>query len=165
MRWFLKWFRAQYAIGHISLCLIVSMILTCVLTIPCLLTSSPMINWLRGRPISSVHLLLNSTWTATQRWESCVLVAEVRWRRLALRCLVHVTRASWQVVLDSWPRCDRELHVFNTASRPILCCRGGSLAGNTVYVDQSVPQRGRRRGSSASGSVEDETVVHRIQLL
>ena len=25
-----------------------------------------------------------------------------RWRRLALRCLVHVTRASWQIVLDSW---------------------------------------------------------------
>ena len=38
----------------------------------------------------------------TQRWESCALVAEVRWRRLALRCLVHVTRASWQIVLDSW---------------------------------------------------------------
>ena len=38
----------------------------------------------------------------TQRWESCALVAEVRWRRLALRCLVHVTRASWQIALDSW---------------------------------------------------------------
>ena len=38
----------------------------------------------------------------TQRWESCALVAEIRWRRLALRCLVHVTRASWQIVLDSW---------------------------------------------------------------
>ena len=38
----------------------------------------------------------------TQRWESCLLVAEVRWRRLALRCLVHVTRASWQIVLDPW---------------------------------------------------------------
>ena len=149
------------------------------------------------------------------------LVAEVRWRKLALRCLVHVTRASWQIVLDSWqqassriaqtecthllkllvhranqwasmdvcdkkrggcgaiinyfhsaasiahkeakakaegeknevttisqraaqivegtyskeseddacPRCDRELHVFNTASGPILRCRGWSLAG------------------------------------
>ena len=38
----------------------------------------------------------------TQRWENCALIAEVRWRRLALRCLVHVTRASWQIVLDSW---------------------------------------------------------------
>ena len=37
----------------------------------------------------------------TQRWENRALVAEVRWRRLALRCLVHVTRASWQIVLDS----------------------------------------------------------------
>ena len=35
----------------------------------------------------------------TQRWESCALVAEVRWRRLALRCLAHVTRASWQIGL------------------------------------------------------------------
>ena len=40
------------------------------------------------------------------------------------------------------PRCDRELHVFNTASGPILRCRGWSLAG--MYVDQSVPRRSRR---------------------
>ena len=157
----------------------------------------------------------------TQRWESRALAAEVRWRRLALRCLVHVTRASWQIVLDSWqqtssriaqtectqlpellihranqwasmdvcdrkrggcgaimnyvhsaasiahkeakarmkgkkkevttisqraaqivegahtkekedvarPRCERELYVFNTASGPILRCRGWTLAG------------------------------------
>ena len=39
----------------------------CVLTIPCLLTSSPMINWLKERPISSVHLLLDSTSKPTQR--------------------------------------------------------------------------------------------------
>ena len=90
------------AIDHISLHLIISMILTCVLTIPCLLTSSPVINWLKERPISSVHLLLDSTWMPTQRWESRALIAEVRWRRLALRCLVQVTRASWQIVLDSW---------------------------------------------------------------
>ena len=43
------------------------MILTCVLTIPCPLTSSPMINWLKERPISSVHLLLDSTWMPTHR--------------------------------------------------------------------------------------------------
>ena len=75
---------AQSAIGHISFRLIISMILTCVLTIPCLLTSSPMISWPKERFISSVHLLLDSTWMPTQRWESCVLVAEVRWRRLAV---------------------------------------------------------------------------------
>ena len=92
----------QSAIGHISLRLIISVILTCVLAILCFRTTAPMINWLKERPISSVHLLLDSTWMSTQRWESCVLVAEVRWRRLALRCLVHVTRASWQIVLDSW---------------------------------------------------------------
>ena len=192
------------------------MILTCVLTMLGPLTSSPMINCLKERLVSSVHLLLDSTLMPTQRWESCALVAEVLWRRLALRCLVHVTRASWQVVLDSWqqtfsriaqtqcthlaellvhranqwasmdvcdkkrggsgvimnhfhsaaaiapqrrprregggkirqratrivegastkededvacPRCDRELHVFNTASGPILRCRGWSLVG------------------------------------
>ena len=33
---------------------------------------------------------------------SCARVADVRWRRLALRCLVRVTRASWQIVLVSW---------------------------------------------------------------
>ena len=48
----------QSAIGHISLRLIISMILTCVLTIPRLLASSPMINWLKERLVSSVHLLL-----------------------------------------------------------------------------------------------------------
>ena len=29
----------------------------------------------------------------------------------------------------SCPRCDRELYVFNTASGPILRCRGWTLAG------------------------------------
>ena len=51
----------QSAIGHISFRLIISMILTCVLTIPCLLTFSPMVNWLKERLVSSVHLLLDST--------------------------------------------------------------------------------------------------------
>ena len=235
------------------------MILTCVLTIP----SSPMINWLKERLVSSVHLLLDSTWMPTQRWESCVLVAEVGWRRLALRCLVHVTRASWQIVLDTWqqassrlaqtecthflellvhradqwasmdacdkkrgrcaimkyfrsaasiahkeakaktkgkkkdittisqratrivegactkesedvacPRCDRELHVFNTASGPILRCRGGSLAGTLCTLikachDGAVVPGGLRRtsrtggGSSASGSGSAGTLPRR----
>ena len=79
MRWVLKWFRvpSPRSVTSLSLRLIISMILSCVLTIPCLVTSSPMINWLEERPISSVHLLLDSTWMPTQRWGSCVLVAEV----------------------------------------------------------------------------------------
>ena len=191
----------------------------------------------------------------TQRWESRALVAEVRWRRLALRCLVHVTRASWQIVLDpihqdssriaqtecthlpellihranQWasmdvcdikrggcgaimnyvhsaastahkeakarmkgkkkevttisqraaqivegahtkekedvacPRCDRELYVFNTASGPILRCRGWTLAGtpctlikachNGVIVPGGLQNTNRTEGgNSASGS-------------
>ena len=78
--------------SHLSLRLIINMIPTCVLTISCPLTSSSMINWLKERLVSSVHLFLVLTWMPTQRWGSCALVAEVRWRRLALRCLVHVTR-------------------------------------------------------------------------
>ena len=46
------------AIGHIPLRLIINMILTCVLTMPCPLTSSSMINWLKERLVSNVHLLL-----------------------------------------------------------------------------------------------------------
>ena len=172
----------------------------------------------------------------TQRWGSCVLVAEVRWRRLALRCLVHVTRASWQIVLDSWhqassriaqtecthlpellvhranqwasmdvcgrkrggcgaimnyvhsaasiahkeakarmkgkkkevttisqraaqivegahtkekedvacPRCDRELYVFQHRFRTDSTLSWMDPRRNTLYIDQSVPQRGRR---------------------
>ena len=221
----------QSAIGHISLRLIISMILTCVLTIPCLLTSCPMVNRLKERLVSRAFDV-----NANSAMGKLCTVAEVRWRRLALRCLVHVTRASWQIVLDSWqqtssriaqtecthlpellvhranqwasidvcdkkrggcgaimnyfhsaastahkeakvktkgkkkevttisqraaqivegaytkesedvacPRCDRELQVFNTASGPILRCRGWTPRRNTLYIGQSVPQRGRR---------------------
>ena len=70
------------------------MILTCVVTMLGPVTSSPMINWLKNRPFSIANLLLGET--------GCWLQIEVRWRRLALRCLLHITRASWQIVLDSW---------------------------------------------------------------
>ena len=184
----------------------------------------------------------------TQRWENSALVAEVRWRRLALRCLVHVTRASWQIVLDSWqqdssriaqtecthlpellvhcanqwasmdvydrkrggfhsaasiahkeakakmkgkkkevttlsqrgaqivdgahtkekedvacPRCDRELYVFNTASGPILRCRGWSLEGCRVPTVQEVEVQ--RVVLVAQEHYQDETMTHRIHLL
>ena len=200
----------------------------------------------------------------TQRWESSALIAEVRWRRLALRCLVHVTRASWQIVLDSWqqtssriaqkecthlpelvihranqwasmdvcdrkrggcgaimnyvhsaasiahkeaearmkgkkkevttisqrtaqivegaytkekedvacPRCDRELYVFNTASGPILRCRGLTLAGtpctlikachNGAVVPEGLQNTNRTGGgNSASGSGGPGTLPRR----
>ena len=56
----------------------------------------------------------------TQRWRSCVLVAEVRWRRLALRCLVHVTRASWQIVLDSWQQASSRIAQTECTHSPEL---------------------------------------------
>ena len=105
----------QSAIGHIPFRLTINMILTCVLTMPC------PINWLKERLISSVHLLLDSAWMPTQRWESIVLVAEVRWRRLALRCLVHVThRASWQIVLDSWQKASSRIAQTECTHSPEL---------------------------------------------
>ena len=75
--------------------------MTGVLNMWCPTTSYPVMNWLKNRPTSSVHLLLDSTWMPTQRWRNRVLVEEVWWRRLALRCLVHVTRESWQIVATS----------------------------------------------------------------
>ena len=54
----------------------------------------------------------------TQRSESCALVAEVRWRRLALRCLVHVTRASRQIVLDSWQQTSSRIAQTECAGTP-----------------------------------------------
>ena len=114
---------AQSAIGHVSLRLIISVILTCVLTIPCLLTSSPMINWLEERPISSVHLLLDSTWMPTQRWRSCVgrrgsgawfTSPERRGRSCwtrgnkppqeSLKQNAHICRNSWSIAPTSGPQ-------------------------------------------------------------
>ena len=51
----------------------------------------------------------------TQRWESCALIAEVRWRRLALRCLVHVTGLVATSFLKN--RSDR-VHSFAGTSGP-----------------------------------------------
>ena len=185
-------------------------------------------------------------------------------RRLALRCLVHITRASWQIELDSWqqassrialtecthlpellvhranqwasmdvcdkkrgrcvaimsyfhsaasivhkeakaktkgkkneittisqiaaqivegaetkesedvacPRCDRDFHVFNTASEPILRCRGWNLAGTPctlikachdgVVVPGALRSTNRTAGgSSASGSGDPGTLPRR----
>ena len=42
------------------------------------------------------------------------------------------------------PRCDRELHVFNTASGPILRCRGWSLAGTPCTLIKACHNGGRR---------------------
>ena len=200
----------------------------------------------------------------TQRWESRALVAEVRWRRLALGCLVHVhsgvvancaglvasrliknrsdrvysfagtrgpsrhqcasmdvcdrkrggcgaimnyvhsaasiahkeakarmkgkkkevttiSQRAAQIVEGACakekedvacPRCDRELYVFNTASGPILRCRGWTLAGtpctlikachNGVIVPGGLQNTNRTGGgNSASGSGGPGTLPRR----
>ena len=114
------------------------MILTCVLTMPCLLTTSPMINWHKERPISSVHLLLDSTWVPTQRWGNWVRVAEVRWRRLALRCLVRVNRASWQIVLDSWQQASSRIaQTEGTHLRELLVRRANQVGLNGIVRQEA----------------------------
>ena len=45
---------------------------------------------------------LDLTLMPTQRLGNPVLMAQFRWRRLTLRCLVHVTQAAWQAVIDMW---------------------------------------------------------------
>ena len=40
----------------------------------------------------------------TQPCGNHVSMAEFRWRRLVLRCLVHVTQAAWQAVADMWQK-------------------------------------------------------------
>ena len=70
------------------------------------------------------------------------------------------------------PRCDRELYVFNTASGPILRCRGWTLAGapctlikachNEVVIPGGVQNTNRTEGgNSASGSGGSETLPRR----
>ena len=70
------------------------------------------------------------------------------------------------------PRCDRELHLFNTASGPILRCRGWSLAGTPCTLikachDGAVVTGGLQStnrtggGSSASGSGGPGTLPRR----
>ena len=70
------------------------------------------------------------------------------------------------------PRCDRELHVFNTASGPILRCRGWTLAGtpctlirarhNGAVVPGGLQSTNRTGGgSSASGSGGPGTLPRR----
>ena len=51
----------QSAISHVPFRLTINMILTCVLAMPCPLTSSSMIKWIKEHLVSSVHLLLVST--------------------------------------------------------------------------------------------------------
>ena len=71
------------------------------------------------------------------------------------------------------PRCDRELYVFNTASGPILRCRGWTLAGTAMYADQKACHYGviipggmlntnrTGDGNSASGSGGPGTLPRR----
>ena len=70
------------------------------------------------------------------------------------------------------PRCDRELYVFNTASGPILRCRGWTLAGkpctlikachNEVMVPGGLQNTNRTGGgNSASGSDGPRTLPRR----
>ena len=72
----------------------------------------------------------------TERWRSHVLVAEVRWRRLALRCLVHVTPAAGRAMLDS--RKQASSRIAHGTSTPRLQVE--SLRLHCTRVSQGVPE-------------------------
>ena len=97
------------------------MILTCVVTILGPLTSSPMMNWLKNRPISIAHLLLGETGCWLQRFggEGLLDVAlftspEHRgrscWARVnkppleSLKQSAHTRRNSWFIEPTSGPQ-------------------------------------------------------------
>ena len=93
-------------------------------------------NWLKNRPTCRVHLLLDSTWMPTQRWGNRVLVAEVRWRRLALRCLLHVTRASCQIVLDPWQQASSRIAQTECTHSPELLVHRTNQWASTDVCDK-----------------------------
>ena len=98
---------------------------------------------------------------ANSRWENRALVAEVRWRRLALRCLVHVTRESWQIVLDSWQQASSRIaqtectylpellvHRANQWASMDVCDRKRGGCGaimNSVHSAASIAHKEERR--------------------
>ena len=108
----------------------------------------------------------------TQRWENCALIAEVRWRRLALRCLVHVTRASWQIVLDSWQQASSRIaqtecthlpellvHRANQWASMDVCDRkrGGGAIINYVHSAASIAHKETK--ASTKGKKKEVTTI------
>ena len=71
----------------------------------------------------SVHLLLDLTLMPTQRWRNFILIAEFRWRRLALRCLVHVTQAARQAVTEMWQETSSRIVQTECTHPPEFCVR------------------------------------------
>ena len=69
-------------------------------------TSHPVTSQLKNRPCSTQAP--EDSMPAHQRRDHTP-VAQMRWRRLTLRCLVHVTRATWQAVLDSRQRASSQI--------------------------------------------------------
>ena len=135
--WILKWFcvhSPQSFIFHFRLT--INMILTCVLTMPCPLTSSSMINWLKEHPGFECSFASGFDVNAKSAMGNCALVAEVRWRRLALRCLVHVTRASWQIVLDSWQQASSRIAQTECTHLPELLVHRASQWASMDVCDR-----------------------------
>ena len=55
----------------------------------------------------------------------------------------------------AWPRCDRELYMFNTASGPVMRCRGWTLAGKPCSLIRACQDKavdpGRSRSTNHTG--------------
>ena len=68
-----------------------------------------------------------------QRWENHTLIAEFRWRRLTLRCLVHVTQAAWQAVINLWQEASHRIAQTECTHPPELrVCRVNQWASMDV---------------------------------
>ena len=72
----------------------------------------------------------------TQRWGNHILIAEFRWRRLALRCLVHGTQATWQAVTDMWQKTSSRIAQTECTHPQELRVRGANLWASMDVCDR-----------------------------
>ena len=66
------------------------------------------------------------------------------------------------------PRCNRERYIFSTASGPIMCCRGGDLAGTPCTLIREcqgravIPGGSRRTGHTRGGGSATCSGAHTV---
>ena len=84
-----------------------------------------------------------------------MLIAEFRWRRLALRRLVHVTHAAWQAVTDMWQKTSSRIAETECTHPPELRVR---RANQWALMDVCDRKRG---GGGAILDYSPTTVVRR----
>ena len=69
----------------------------------------------------------------TRRWENHKLIAEFRWLPLTLRCLVLVTQAAWQALINLWQEASHRMAQTECTHPPELrVCRANQWASMDV---------------------------------